>query len=163
MRGQYRIFADYHQFYLWDQLHGSNTLIDFTEEDCLRRVAVAAHVIAIQPDRNMTVPVEIGLLDRPSAEPFDAWDHVVEASLAVPSGILECHECTGGSIDRWRVTPGFYRVRACFGGLGTIDAFGIEGGDHYRVDVWPAPLASVVLLKDYGPRRVWIEAGDHPL
>jgi hypothetical protein len=111
----------------------------------------------------LTVPVEIGLLVRPPTGGLDDWDHVVEASLELPSGNLECHECTGGSIDRWRVTPGPYRVRAYFGGLGTIDRHGIEGGDHYKVELWPAPLAPAVLLKDYGPREVWVAAGESPL
>lgn len=152
MRKTYAIFADYHQFYLRDAGKGSHALVDYTEEECYRRVAAAPFVVAIQPDRNLTVPVEVELLDHRPDDDFVAWDHVAEASLDLPSGRLEIQECMGDLIDLWLVAPGQYRVRAYFGGLDTIDTLGIDGDDHYRVVLWPAPMAPAALLKDFGRR-----------
>lgn len=150
---RYTIFADYHQFYLWDHAASPEAPTDYTEEDTHRRIKAAPLVVVIQPERNMAVPVRLDLRDAAPDESLDAWDHVAEASLELPSGQLEIHECTGGSIDIIPLPPGPYRVRACFGGLGTLSDDGLEGDDYYRLVVWPAPFAPVAVLKQYpGPQ-----------
>lgn len=151
---QYEIFADYHQFYLWD--HGTNPAPpnDYTDEDITRRIKAAPFVVVIQPERNMDVQVQLDVRDAPPDEPLDDWDHVAEASLELPSGRLEIHECTGGSIDIIELPPGTYRVRACHGGLGTLSEDHTEGDDHYRLILWPAPFASVAVLKQYPTEEV---------
>ncbi len=146
---QYEIFADYHQFYLWDHGTSPTAPTDYTDEDLQRRIKAAPFLVVIQPERNMDVPVQLDLRDAAPDEPLDAWDHVAEASLELPSGQLEIHECTGGSIDIIPLPPGSYRVRACFGGLGTLSEDGLDGEDHYRLTLWPAPLAPVAVLKQY--------------
>ena len=85
---------------------------------------------------------------------LDAWDHVAEASLDLPSGRLEIHECTGGSIDVLAVLAGMYRVRSYHGGLGTLSEDRFDGDDHYRVVLWPAPFANLAVLKQYGDSRI---------
>ncbi len=70
---------------------------------------------------------------RPPPLALDDWDHVAEASIELPSGRLEIHECTGGSIDIIPVTPGSYRVRACFVGLDTLSEDWLDGDDHYYI------------------------------
>jgi hypothetical protein len=74
---------------------------------------------------------------------------VAEASLELPSGNLEIHECTGGSIDQITVAPGSYRVRAYFGALSELSEDGLEGNDHYRLVLWPAPFKPVLVLKQF--------------
>jgi hypothetical protein len=146
---QYEIFADYHQFYLWD--HGTSPAppIDYTDEDLTRRIKAAPFVVVIQPERNMNVQVRLDLRDTPPDGVLDDWDHIAEASLELPSGRLEVHECTGGSVDIIELQPGTYRVRACFGGLGTLSEDRLDGEDHYRLILWPAPFAPVAVLKQY--------------
>ena len=146
---QYKIFADYHQFYLWDHGTSPEAPTDYSEEDTTRRIKAAPFVVVIQPERDMDVPVQLDLCDAPPDEPLDGWDHVAEASLELPSGQLEIHECTGGSVDIIPLPPGTYRVRACFGRLGTLSEDGLEGDDHYRLLLWPAPFAPVAVLKQY--------------
>jgi hypothetical protein len=53
-----------------------------------RRIKTGTHVVVVQPERNMDVPVEIEIYD--SEPPFnaDGWDHIAEASLHVPTGQL---------------------------------------------------------------------------
>jgi len=105
--------------------------------------------VVIQPSRNMTVPVEIEVSDVPPTLAFENWDHVAEASIELPSGRLEIHECTGGSIDVLPVAPGTYRVRAYFGGLDTLSDDGLDGDDQYSIFLWPAPFAPIEILKQY--------------
>ncbi len=141
------IFADYFQFYLWDPAQGRQAPADYVDEDIERRIKTGPHVVVICPERNFTVPVEIEIHDAEPACNAEEWDHIVEASLHLPSGQLELHECTGGPVADWAVEPGWYRVRSFHGGLGTVD--NLEGSDTYLIAVWPAPPAQVRVLKQW--------------
>ncbi|TXN70472.1 hypothetical protein [Methylobacterium sp. WL6] len=149
MTRRYRIFADYHQFYLWDHGVSPDAPTDYTEEDTLRRIKTVPYVVVVQPERDMEVPVEVEVTNHPACLDLDAWDHVVEASLDLPSGRLEIHECTGGSVDVLTVTPGTYRVRAYHGGLGTLSEDRLDGDDHYRIVLWLDAFTDVTVLKQY--------------
>ena len=150
MDRQYEIFADYRQFYVWDHRDNRGAPTEFTDEDVLCRIKAAPFVIVVQPERELDVPVTVEVRNDPPPNPeFDEWDHVAEASLDVPSGKLEIHESTGGSVDILAVTPGSYRLRACFGGLDTLSDDGLDGDDCYRLVLWPAPFAPVEVLKQY--------------
>jgi len=146
---QYSIFADYFQFYLWDAGAMPEPPTDYAEADLRNRIKAAPFVVVIQPVRNMDVPVTLDIADMAPALDLSAWDHVAEASLDLPSGRLEIHECTGGSIDIVDIAPGSYRVRACFAGLGTLSEDGLDGDDHYHLTLWPAPATPVEVLKRY--------------
>ncbi|HEY1378961.1 MAG TPA: hypothetical protein VGF55_19320 [Gemmataceae bacterium] len=143
------VFADYHQFYLWDREMTPEAPTDYTDEDVRRRIKTGPHVVVIHPERNMTVSVEVEIHDTdPGFEPA-AWDHVAEASLHLPTGRLEVHECTGGPVAEFEVPPGWYRLRSLGGGFATIDESRMEGGDHYRAVLWPAPPSEVRVVKQW--------------
>jgi hypothetical protein len=42
-----KVFADYHQFYLWDRGMTSDAPTDYTDDDVRRRIKVAANVVVI--------------------------------------------------------------------------------------------------------------------
>ena len=149
MAKQYVIVADYHQFYLWDHGRNPQAPTDYQAEDVAHRIKTAPFVLVVQPARDMDVPVELDVIDSPPEDQFDDWDHVAEASLDLPSGQLEIHECTGGSVDILQVMPGTYRVRAYFGGMNTVSDDGLDGEDHYRLVLWPAPPSPIVVLKQH--------------
>lgn len=153
MTRHYEIFADYFQFYLWDAGKKPEPPTDYVEADLCNRIKVAPFVVVIQPVRNMDVPVTLDLAETPPALDLDAWDHVAEASVDLPSGRLEIHECTGGSVDILEVAPGSYRVRTCFTGLGTLSEDGLDGDDRYHLTLWPAPAGPVEVLKRYEEPR----------
>ena len=105
-RQAFDVFADYHQFYLWDRGMTNQAPEDYTPEDVRRRLKTGPHVVVIQPERNTTVPVEVEVHDAdPGFDPA-AWDHIVEASLHLPTGQLQVHECTGGPVAEFAVEPG---------------------------------------------------------
>ena len=153
MMRRYEIFADYFQFYLWDAGAKPSPPTDYTQDDLVHRIKSSPHVVVIQPVRNMDVPVSLELAE--TAPPLDLaeFDHVAETSLDLPSGRLEIHECTGGSIDILDVAPGTYRVRACFKGLDTLSEDGLDGDDQYLITLWPAPAAPLVVFKQYEDAR----------
>lgn len=146
---QYNVFADYYQFYLWDHGASPDAPTSYTDLDCTRRIKAAPFTVVIQPERNMTVPIEIGIATKAPALALEDWNHVAEASLDLPSGQLEIHECTGSSIDILSIPPGTYRVRAYFGGIDSLSEDGLEGEDHYRIVLWPALFSEVEVLKQY--------------
>lgn len=150
MKRTYTIFADYHQFYLWDKKVEPDAPADYTDEDIQNRIKAAPNVVVIQPERNMEVPVEVEIFEGAPSLELALWDHIAEASLELPSGILEIHECTGGPIDEIQFPPGSYRVRACFGKLDELSEDGLDGNDHYRLEIWPEPFAPVKVLKQFG-------------
>src|SRR5687768_4229634 len=89
MKYQHRIFADYYTVYLVDEgmewYHPdmwSETVYDN------ERVAVAPGVIGISTARNMTVPVEVEILESEPQEPSEGWDQVVDCSIEIQSGKL---------------------------------------------------------------------------
>ena len=155
MRSQHKsfeLFADYHQFYLWDRGMHPKAPEDYTDEDTRLRIKTGPHVLVIQPERNMTVAVEVEIHDAEPPCDADRWDHIAEASLHLPTGQLQVHECTGGPVADFCVEPGWYRVRSHHGGLDTIDESGLEGNDHYLAVLWPAPPAELRVIKQWEPK-----------
>src|SRR4051794_20059316 len=134
----FEVFADHHQFYLWDEGMSPEAPIDYDDADVERRIKTAAYVVVIQPERDMNVEVDLEVHDSAPAYNADEWDHIAEASLELPTGKLQVHECTGGPVADFELEPGWYRVRSLHGGLGTIDESGLEGSDHYSIMLWPA-------------------------
>ena len=153
MKRSYSIFADYNQFYLWDKDVGPNAPTDYTDADIERRIKVAPNVVVIQPERNMDVPVVLEVTDSEPEPDFEEWDHIAEASLELPSGHLEIHECTGGSIDQINLEPGTYRIRAYYGGLNELSEDGLDGNDHYKLILWRSSYSPVVVLKQHAVRN----------
>jgi hypothetical protein len=149
------IFADYHQFYLRDKGMDPRAPENYSDEDVQRRIKTGPHVVVIQPERNMTVAVEIEIHDSEPLYDAKSWDHIAEASLDLPTGQLQVEECTGGPVADFRVAPGRYRVRAFCGGFETIDDTGLEGNDHYRLVLWPAPHAEVLVVKQWAAAKGW--------
>lgn len=136
---QYELFADYFQFYLQDEGASGGLGEAWTEAALARRLAVGPGVVGVYTARNMTVPVTVEV--HPSAPPDDrdAWEHVAEDSLEVPSGRVVVAGCTDYFPDAARidVAPGVYRLRASFAGLDTLRDNGLDGDDRYRVQLWP--------------------------
>ena len=143
------IFADYHQFYVWDpQKSGQKAPEDWSNQDVVNRAKTAAGVVVICPVRNMTVPVEVGIWDSEPQVIFDAWQHVIVAPLAT-GGLIEIHECTGGSHACFSVEPGDYTVRALYRGLDTLSEDGLEGKDFYEIQIWRSPCANLQVIRQW--------------
>lgn len=97
----------------------------------------------------MDVPVVVEIHDQEPAADLSDWDHVVEAEINVPSGRLVVAGCTDyfPEASRVEVYPGSYRARVSYGALQTLSENGLEGEDHYRVQLWCAPPIPVRVLK----------------
>lgn len=107
-REELRVFADYHQFYLWDGVISPDAPETYTDEDVARRIKTGQYVVVIQPERDLEVPVTIEVHDQEPVCDLTAWNHVAEASLLLPNGALQIHECTGGPVTNIAVVPGTF-------------------------------------------------------
>jgi hypothetical protein len=145
----FNLFADYFQFYLWDAEINPEAPTEWDEADVQRRLKVAPHVVVVCPIRNMTVPVEVQVHDEEPAYDPNQWDHIAECSLDLLSGKLQVHECTGGSVGHFTVSPGTYRVRAFYGALDTLRNNALDGDDHYLVVLWPGTATELKVIKQY--------------
>ena len=143
------LFADYFQFYIQDETVTGDLSDAWNEEAVDRLLAIAPGTIGIGTVRNMYVPVVVEIHDQEPDDDCSEWDHVVEASLEVTSGRTVIAGCTDYFPDAMRipVPPAIYRVRVSYGGLDTLSDDGLEGDDHYRLQLWPAASIAVCVLK----------------
>lgn len=148
-RHHFDLFADYHQFYLQDELVDGNLGDSWTQEATDRLLAITDGTVGVGTVRNMTVPVDVEVVDTEPQDSFDDWDQVNECSIDVKSGRLVIAGCTDYFPDaaRIQVPPGTYRARIYYGKLASLSEDGLEGEDYYRVVLWPGDQAQPVVLK----------------
>ncbi len=149
IKKRYEIFADYHQFYLMDAEENPFAPEEWTDEDVQRRIKAEKFIVVIQPERNMSVPVDLEILDSEPDEDFKNWNHIAEASLDLPSGKLQIEECLGETKDILILQSGSYKIRAFYGNLDKLNFDGLEGDDHYKIVMWQASFEDVKVLKQY--------------
>jgi hypothetical protein len=133
---QGKILADYFQIYLRDESH-PDLPDDYTDEAIVRRLVAGPHAVILHTARNMTVPIRVEWHDQRPTLDLDAYQHVVEASFACPSGQLVVAGLTDydPTAPRLSVKAGLL-VRASFSGLDTLSEDGLEGDDRYLVQLW---------------------------
>ena len=149
----FEIFADYFQFYLQDEAADGNLGDAWDKIATERMFAVADGTVGIGTVRNMDVPVTLELLEVAPSREFTTFDHVVEGSLAVATGTIVVAGCTDYFPDaaRFSLEPGTYRVRLSSSGLGTLSTDGLEGKDHYLVQLWLDSPVEPTVLKQHSP------------
>lgn len=149
MTHNFTIFADYHQIYLVDDTAAATQPLIWDDAMVSDRVALMEGLIAVSTARDMEVPLEIVLADAAPDLYLDAWDHVVSCSIALPSGRLVVMGCTDdiSTAARLSLPPGTYRARVMFAGLDTLSEDGLDGDDHYRVELWPGAAQTLSIVK----------------
>ena len=148
-RYELTLFADYHQFYIQDENVDGKLSDAWTDEAVERLLAVAPGTVGIGTVRNADVPVTIAVLEGEPALDADKFDQVVECSIVVDSGAIVVAGCTDYFPDaaRIKIPSGPYRVRASFEALESVSADVLEGNDQYHLQLWPAPMGTIDILK----------------
>ena len=143
------VLADYFQFYLQDESAIGDLSGSWGPEAVERLVAVAPGMVGVGTVRNMRVPVLMEILESEPGCDLEAWDHVTECSLDVPTGRLVIAGCTDylPEAARMKVKPGSYRVRVSYGALSSLSEDGLGGDDRYRVQLWPGSNTEPHVLK----------------
>ena len=148
-RYELTLFADYHQFYIQDENVDGKLSDAWTDEALERLLAVAPGTVGIGTVRNVDVPVTIAVLEGEPALDADKFDQVVDCSIVVDSGAIVVAGCTDYFPDaaRIKIPSGPYRIRASFEALESVSADGLEGNDQYHLQLWPAPMGTIEILK----------------
>lgn len=160
-RFEYKLFADYFQFYVQDESAVGDLSDSWTQEAVDRLLAIAPGTIGVGTVRNMTVPVVLEVSDAEPVEDLSNWDHVTECNFDVQSGRIVVAGCTDYFPDAARIdlSPGSYRGRIYYGNLGALSDDGLDGDDHYKVVLWRAAPGPLMVLKQ---RRNPISAHQPP-
>jgi len=142
------IFADYHQFYLEDGNSEADLTEIWDEQTSADMIATAPGAVGVGTARNYHVPVTVRMLDSEPEEDLGRWDHVTEASLAVPSGrLLVSGPTEWPNVRRIAIKPGLYRARVHCANLESVAQNGIDGDDFYEVVLWPGAEEPPRVLK----------------
>ncbi|WP_330461596.1 hypothetical protein OIB37_34845 [Streptomyces sp. NBC_00820] len=147
MTTELRLFADYHQIHVMDENSESDLGDAWTEQAVRDGLAAAEDVLAIGTTVNVHVAVRVDVLDGEPDDDSAGFDHVVEASLRVPSGQLVVMGCSDylPEARRFKVPAGWTRVRACRRNLAAAARADVDSGDRpetterVRLQIWPAP------------------------
>ena len=122
------------------------------------RIAVERHSVVIGTSRYDYVPVTLDIRGTaPVPESFEAYDHVVESDIELPSGKLAVTGATElpTEVEPIPVPAGRYRVRVGYlpTELRPPTFSDEEPGDHleYRVTMWPTEEERGVRIVKQGP------------
>jgi hypothetical protein len=146
------VYASHHQFYVVDERseHASGDVWD--GHGLERHLGAADGIVAVGTIGYTFLPVALELWEEEPPLDLDAWDHVVEASLDVASGRVGLHGVEGpAELVPLEVDPGTYRLRSS--AVGLAGANELDGGDRYRVQLWPALAAPPEVRKWWAPWR----------
>jgi hypothetical protein len=139
------VYASHRQFYVVDPEAEFRTDLVWDGAGLERHLGVSAGIVAVGTVGYCMLPVRIELWSAEPPADLDDWDHVVEASLEVSSGRVSLEGVEGpADSEPVEVAAGVYRLRSSASGL---DGAGeMEGGDGYRVQLWPAAFAEPEVL-----------------
>lgn len=148
-RFEFKLFADYFQFYLQDESAGGDLSEAWNQDATDRLLAIAPGTIGVGTARNMNVPVVVEVTDVAPADDVSQWDQVNECDLEVPSGRLVIAGCTDYFPDAARIdlSPGSYRARVYYGKLGTLGGSALDGDDHYKIVLWNDASGPLKVIK----------------
>lgn len=151
------IFADYHQVHIEDVGHHTGEGPVWTDETVETMLALGPGVVAFGTARNMEVPVRVELHDGPPDVDERQWDQIAECFINSPSGRVSIKGPTDydpTSFDL-ELPSTQMTVRIMWGGLDSVSEDGIEGNDHYVIQIWPGDPQPV----SYPKKRIKDQAG----
>jgi hypothetical protein len=137
------------QFYICDKdsTRATDSNDFWTDEAHINRLAVEEGIIGVGTESYTYIKAEISILaQRPASTDLEKYDHVVEASLKIHSGVIQVLNCPDSTLEfEKQIIPGDYRVQVRSLGLETVKDEFEEADDKYLILVWP---------ETYSPRRV---------
>ncbi|UOE49922.1 hypothetical protein MTO98_02405 [Mucilaginibacter sp. SMC90] len=155
--GKYNLdfFTTHNQFYLCDSAFtGTTGDTTFWNSDAQNaRLGTTEDIIGVKTASYGHVRAELSVLNTADTEKdFGKYDHVVEGSVKLSSGIMEVLNFPDTKIIlKAIVTPARYRVRIYSYAIKNVNPDEDEGTDHYKITLWPAEGRERKILKGYKP------------
>lgn len=115
MKHKLQFYTSYHQFYVCDKVSSTGLGSEnfWTEHAVEDRLALEQGIVGVGTECYGPVNAEICIIDAPNSETnFDKYDHVVEGSIELKSGILQVLDCPDSEVHlEIALPPGYYCVR----------------------------------------------------
>lgn len=149
------LFADYFQIHVTDAESDGDLSDAWTDQAVADHLATAPGVLGIGTVVNVNVSVTVIVLPQEPSDDSSEFDHVVEASLNVPSGRLAVLGCTDYTPDAatFEVAPGWNRVRVSQSNLARAAQADVDSDESpettekIRIQVWAAPESPATITK----------------
>ncbi|MBL8796205.1 MAG: hypothetical protein JNM56_20065 [Planctomycetia bacterium] len=147
------MYASHHSLYVQDSLAWNNPEeVSFDERTTADRLAVGQNVLVIGTGSHGNVKVVVEADDVEPPLDLSEWDHVTEAGIDVPSGVVLVMGCLSYQGLFFWVRKGHRRVRCCHANLqGSVECG--KGRDWYLIQIWPAEPAPARVLKRWSPQQ----------
>ncbi len=152
MKLNLKFATDYRQFYLNDKNANGNTGSEnfWSESAFADKLAIEDGVLGIGIENDEgKVECEFEILNSKSLiDNFTDFDHVVEASLKIHSGILQIIDCPNSEVEmETEIDNGEYRVRVYSINLNT--AYEENSKDSYKIEMWKEAYSDRKVLKRF--------------
>lgn len=147
----FSVFADYFQFIVQDELSDDDFANIWSDEASAAQTAFGRCAVCPGTLRNVTVPVDLVIVEADPRLSLDTVDHAVEGSIELPSGRVVVMGCNDYFPDapRLEVEPGTYHVLAVMTGIDSIKNEWEPADDRHIVYLWPGSARSPRLLKHW--------------
>jgi hypothetical protein len=146
-----KFFTEYYQFYILDKNSKAATDSDifWTPQAGIDKIAVENGLLGITVGKYAEIDVEVNVLETQTSERnFDEFEHIAQASIDVPSGVLQIKDCTGfDTILELNLKPGTYAVRSYSANLSSIQSD--SGDDYYLIEIWASEKIERKVLKQF--------------
>ncbi len=146
-----KFFTEYYQFYILDRDSKAETDSKnfWTPQADINKIAVEEGILGITVGKYAEIDVEVNVLEtQNNLRDFGEFEHIVEASIEVPSGVLQIKDCTGFNLElELNLTPGTYAVRSYSAKLSSIS--NDSGEDYYVIEIWASDKIERKVLKQF--------------
>ncbi|MFC4739436.1 hypothetical protein ACFO3U_05470 [Flavobacterium ponti] len=152
MKLKLKFTTDYGQFYINDKNAKGNTSSDnfWSEVAFQDKLAVEDGVlgIGIANDEGIVDCLFEILNSKNLDDNFSKFDHVVEASLKIHSGVLQVLDCPFSEVEmETKIENGDYRIRVYSSNLKS--AYDENPKDFYKIEMWKESYKEREVLKRY--------------
>ena len=142
-------YTHYHQFYLVDKDSSFKTDSEnfWTKQALEDKLAIEEGIIGIGTECYGHVKGELHILATATTIiNLETFDHVVEGSIDIKSGILQLWPCRANEpVLEMELEKGWYRVRAYSSNLESVEFD--EGDDFYKLEMWKQERTDRTVLK----------------
>jgi hypothetical protein len=144
-------WTSHQQFYIADKTSPFETDSDdfWTEEATNDRLAIEQGIIGIATECYGDVKGVVEVLTaHPEEQDLKDYDHVVEGSLELKSGVLQGFPCLDKMpVLELNLSPRVYRIRVYSSNLKSV--VDDSGDDYYLIRIWPMEYMPRLVLKQY--------------
>ncbi|TCC93923.1 hypothetical protein EZ428_03890 [Pedobacter frigiditerrae] len=140
--------TQYSQFYIADKFTYQQTDGDFWNEDAYNDgLGSKDGILGVGTECYGPMKGELNTLSEENLNvDFANYDHIVEGSIEIKSGILQILDCPTSTIQlEVNLLPNWYMERIYSSNLESV--YGDEGNDYYMIEIWPQPKANKKVLK----------------